>query len=342
MNKEFFNEPLTHGLIQKRIRMMAAAVLGVIITTSTAAIAAEDYPSRNIQVVVPYGQGSADTIPRLATSVIQKAKGYNFVVENHPGAGGLIGTQYVLRQPADGYHLLMAATNNLVINQFVFVNQHLDPLKELTPVAKLVTVPMIVAVNAKLPINSLKEFVAYQKEGGHALYFSSPSVGTPPHIAAESLLDTLKLKATHVPYKGGVAMATALARGEVQFAVVAYATLQPFIDSKQIRPLAVVSKERLPALPDIPTVTEAGYPELLKTVLPNWWAVTVRAGTPDAIVDKIAGWVKFSMQNPQLQETYRKMGMVPSYEGPKELSTSLPQEAKVWQGMVNRLNIKVD
>lgn len=340
MKKLFHNTPPVPGLGQKWIRVFGAAILGSIITC--AAVAAEDYPSHSIQVVVPYGPGSADTVPRMAAAVIQKDKGYNFVVENHPGAGGLIGTQYVLRQPADGYHLLMAATNNLVINQFVFVNQHLDPLKELKPVAKLVTVPMIVAVNAKLPINSLKEFVAYQKEGGHKLYFSSPSVGTPPHIAAESLLDALKLKGIHVPYKGGVAMATALARGEVQFAVVAYATLQPFIDSKQIRPLAVVSAERLPALPGVPTVSEAGYPELIKAVLPNWWAITVRAGTSDAIVDEVAGWVKSAMQNPQLQKNYRKMGMVPSYQGPKELSASLPQDAEVWRDMVKRLNIKVE
>lgn len=340
MNKSFPDTQPAHGLKQKWFQVVGAAVLGCIITG--VAVAAEDYPSRPIQVVVPYGQGSADAIPRLAAAVIQEAKGYNFVVENRPGAGGLIGTQYILRQPADGYQLLMTATNNLVINQFVFASQDLDPLKVLKPVAKLVTVPMIIAVNAKLPINSLKELVAYQKKGGHELYYSSPSIGTPPHIAAESFLETVKLKATHVPYKGGVAMATALAGGEVQLAVVAYATLQSVIDGGRVRPLAVVSDERLSTLPDVPTVTEAGYPELLKTVLPNWWAVTVRAGTSDAIVDKIAGWMEFALQNPLLQESYRNMGMIPSYQGPKEFSESLPQEAKVWRDFVTRLNIKAD
>lgn len=309
---------------------------------SQGVMAAGFYPDRPVQVVVPYGSGSADIVPRMATAVISEQTGHQFVVENRPGASGLVGTQYVLRQPADGYNVLVAATNNLVINQFVYASHNLDPLAELTPVAKLVTVPLVIAVNADLPIRSLAELVDYGRSSGRSLDFSSPGVGTPPQIAGESLLHTLGLKGMHVPYKGGVALATAVASGEVPMVVVAYATLQSVIEAGRVRPIAVVSQERLSVLPQVPTVTEAGYPQLMEAIPPNWWSFTVKKGTPAEIVNQLAGWVQDAVNNPKLQETYRQMGMVPSFEGPEALAMGLEREAASWRDLVTRLNIRAD
>ncbi|MCK9511981.1 MAG: tripartite tricarboxylate transporter substrate binding protein [Pigmentiphaga sp.] len=302
---------------------------------------AASYPDRPIQVVVPYGAGSADIVPRMATAAISERTGHHFIVDNRPGAGGLIGTQYVLRQPADGYNVLVAATNNILINQLVYESHKIEPLKELTPVAKLVTVPLIVGVNADLPIHSLAEMVEYGRKG-NTFDFSSPSVGTPPHIAAESLLHTLGLKGMHIPYKGRVAMATAVGSGEVQLAVVAYATLQSVIASGRVRPLAVVSAERLTVLPDVPTVTEAGYPQLMEAIPPNWWSFTVKAGTPEPIVADLAKWTKEAMADSALQESYRKLGMVPSFEDAETLRAGLAKEAEQWKELVTRLEIRAD
>ncbi len=327
----------------RRPRPLLASLLAAgALTLGGVGAANAEYPERPVQVVVPYGPGSADVVPRIATAAVSERTGANFVIENKPGAGGLIGTQYVLRQPADGYHVLMAATNNLAINQFVFASHDLDPLNELRPVAKLVTVPMIVAVNAELPVHTLDEFIAYAKEQGDNLTFSSPSVGTPPQIAAQSFLHTLGLEGRHIPYKGGVAMATAVASGDVQFAVVAYSTLQSVIDAGRVRPLAVVNAERLDVLPDVPTVSEAGQPELLNTVLPNWWAMTARAETPDAEVQWLASQLEAALAEESLQQTYHRMGMVVTFEGPEQMARQLPAEAETWRKTVERLGIRVD
>ena len=253
----------------------------------------------------------------------------------------MVGSDYVQRQPADGHTILLAATNNLVMNQFLFKDQKLDPLTSFIPVAKIATVPLVIVVNSSLPINNLSELVEYIRKHPESTNFNSPSMGTMPHIAGEVFLETLGLRATHMPYRGGGGMATALGSGEVQFAVIGYTTVQSVISSGRVRPLVVIARERLKVLEHVPTVAQAGYPQLLDAILPNWWAFVVKSGTPPAIVAQLSKVVKEQLMKPVVIKSYQDMGMVASFEDSAQMKKELSVEAETWQKKIADLNISV-
>ncbi|WP_341667968.1 Bug family tripartite tricarboxylate transporter substrate binding protein [Alcaligenes sp. SDU_A2] len=321
------------------------ALAGALALPCMAAQAAQDepaYPSRPVNIVVPYGGGSiADLVPRLLGNQLQSDLGLPFIIEFKPGAGGLIGADYVLRQPADGYSILSAATNNLVINQFLFSKQKLDPLATFVPVAKVVSVPLLVVVNAKLPIRSVDELVAYLNvQKGNANY-ASPSAGTLPHLAAALFLQASGTKAVHVPYRGGSAMATALGAGEVQFALVGYSTVQSMLQSGRVRALAVIAPQRLAMLPTVPTVQEAGWGKLAEAIPDNWWMLVARKETPPERVQALSAAIESALKKPALIKLYEDAGLQVSAQTGPQLQKELQDEAQAWQKRLKGLDLKM-
>ncbi|WP_394062356.1 Bug family tripartite tricarboxylate transporter substrate binding protein [Alcaligenes sp. WGS1538] len=325
------------GVVLRRL-----ALAGGMAVSCTAALAADAYPSQPVRIVVPYGGGGiADLVPRLLGNQLQRNLGQPFIIESKPGAGGLIGADHVLRQPADGYSVLSAATNNLVINQFLFPDQKLDPLAQFVPVAKVVSVPLLIVVNAQLSIRSVDELVAYLNvQKGNANY-GSPSAGTVPHLAGALFLQAGGAKAVHVPYRGGGALATALGAGEVQFAVIGYSSVQALLQSGRVRALAVVAPQRLAMLPNVPTVQEAGWGKLLQAIPDNWWMLVARKDTPPERIAALSAAVQAALKEPELVRLYEDAGLQVNAQVGPGLQQELLAEARAWQERLKGLELNM-
>jgi tripartite-type tricarboxylate transporter receptor subunit TctC len=206
--------------------------------------------------------------------------GQTVFVENRPGAGGNIGTQYVEQSAADGYTILLAATNNFTINQFLYKDLAFDPIKKFDAITVLVDVPSVIFIPATIPVNGFREFVNYAKANQGKINYGSPGSGTTPHISAESINKSFGLGMTHIPYKGASQAVAALLAGDIQFYLAGAGLGAPHVKSGKLRAIAVSSKSRLDIFPDIPTFNEAGLGGINAS---NWWGVAVPAGTPGPI-----------------------------------------------------------
>lgn len=316
---------------------MRSFVLAVLVLLYAPAWA-QDYPSKPIRLVIPFAPGSlADAVPRLMQPALEASLGQRLVIEHRPGAGGNVGAQAVVSAPPDGYTLLMAATNNLVINQFVFQDMQFDPLVELVPVSLVVEVPLILQTHPAVPAKSLGEFIAYAKVHPGKLNYGSPSTGTLPHLAMEIFARSAGLDLVHVPYKGGAPAMNALIANDVQAMLIGYATTAGQVKSGQVRPIAVASSRRLAALPQVPTFAEAGFPQLQAAVPGNWWGMAGPKGTPGAIVQQLSKQIAAVLADPAVRQKYEDLGLTPVGSTPEQFASGLPEQAQKWRAVLQKI-----
>ena len=320
------------------------AIWGVLalVALSAPALAADQYPSKPITVVVPYGAGSlADLVPEVIQPALEADLGQRILLDHRPGAGGNIGSDLVRTAAPDGYHLLLAATNNLVINQYLYAGKMgFDPLTSFAPVSMIVDVPLMITVNPSLPVATMKEFVAYGQAHPGGLNFGSPGAGTIPHLATEILGRSLGIKAVHIAYKGGGPALAALLGGELQFMFIGFGTVADQARAGALRPIALAADRRLAALPDVPTFAEAGYPNL--GTPGNWWSLVAPKGTDPAIVTRLAAAVRKAVTSPEAQAKYARFGLLPVGSTPEDFAARLPGEAAKWQKIVAELGLSLE
>jgi tripartite-type tricarboxylate transporter receptor subunit TctC len=303
-----------------------------------AAAAAQEYPSKPIRLVIPFGPGSlADAVPRLLQPALEAKLGQRIVIEHRPGAGGNVGAQAVVDAPPDGYTLMMAATNNLVVNQYVFRDMKFDPLTDLQPVALVAEVPLILQVHPSLPARTLREFVNHAKAHPGKLNYGSPSTGTLPHLAMEILARTAGLKLVHVPFKGGAPAMNALMANDVQAMLIGYATTAGQIRGGQVLPIAVAAGSRLAALPQVPTFEEAGFPTLQAAVPSNWWGMVAPKGTHGAIVQRWSSEIRAALADPATRQKYEDLGLTPIGSSPEAFAAGLPEQARKWEAVLRAM-----
>ncbi len=299
---------------------------------------AQDYPAKPIRLIIPFGPGSlADAVPRLIQPALEAKLGQRIVIEHRPGAGGNVGAQAVVSSPADGYTLLMAATNNLVINQYVFRDMKFDPLADLVPVSLIAEVPLIVQVNPSLPAQTLREFIDHAKANPGKLNYGSPSTGTVPHLAMEILARAAGLSLVHVPFKGGAPATTALIANDIQAMLIGYATTAGQVRAGQVRPIAVASGSRLAALPNVPTFGEAGFLDLAAAVPSNWWGLVAPKGTPPAVVQRLSSEIRAALAGADTRAKYQELGLTPIGSTPQEFAAGLPEQARKWEAVIKTL-----
>jgi len=316
------------------MRLLAFTLLACLLGTAQA----QDYPSKPIRLVIPFGPGSlADAVPRLIQPALEASLGQRLVIEHRPGAGGNVGAQAVASAPPDGYTLMMAATNNLVINQYMFRDMKFDPLADLAPVSLIAEVPLIVQVNPSVPASTLREFIDHAKANPGKLNYASPSTGTLPHLAMEILARSAGLNLVHVPYKGGAPAMNALIANDVQAMLIGYATTAGQVKSGQVRPIAVASGARLAALPQVPTFGEAGFPDLQAAVPSNWWGMVAPKGTPAPIVQRLAGEIRTALADPATRKKYEDLGLTPIGSSPAQFAAGLPEQARKWQAVLRAM-----
>lgn len=291
----------------RRAAVVLAAVLALQGRLSEAQVGT--YPIRPIRFVVPLLPGGGnDLLARLFAERMQSALGQPVVVENKPGAGGNIGTEFVARQPADGYTLLMA-TSTLVINPSFFAKLPYDPIRTFEPITLVATTPFVLAVNANTPAHSMKDFIAFARSKPGVVSYATPGIGTAQHLASELLKTMTGIDMVHVPYKGGSAVVAALVSGEVTATISPVHSLLPHFRAGRLRPLAMASASRITLLPEISTIAEAlplpGYE------IRNWFGVLAPAGTPRPIVDRLNAEINAVIGDPQVvKEKLNPMGMV--------------------------------
>jgi tripartite-type tricarboxylate transporter receptor subunit TctC len=298
------------------------------------------WPERPIKVVIPYAPGAAgDILIRFMQPALQERLGQPIVVENRPGAGGNIGTHEVVRAKPDGYTFVLGATNNFVINQFIYRNMPFNPSEALSPVTKLMSAPSVLFVNASVPSGSYAEFSRYVQSNVGKLNYGSPGTGTTPHLSAWALSEFMGAKMTHIPYKGAAPGVQGLMSNEVQLFLVGYGVASGQLATGKIKALAVAHSERLQAAPEIPTAREAGLPNV---ILSNWWGIAAPKGTDSAVIGRMATEFKRVLDLPTTQAFLARQGFVSVGNTPDQFSRELGVEALEWESVVKKAGTRLD
>lgn len=303
-----------------------------------AAASAQDYPSRPIHIIVPYTPGTgADILSRVLGPKISERWKTAVVTDNRPGATGNIGAAEAAKSAPDGYTFLLTATSfttNPALKPAPF-----DPVKDFEPVALLATGALGVYIHPSVPAKNMREFVALVKSQPGKLYYSSPGNGGPQHLAMELLKLETGMDIVHVPYKGAAGAIADLVGGHVQAMISALQTVAPHVQSGRLRMLAVMSAKRSDAFPNVPTLKEAGMPDL---EVETWYAMFAPAGTPNAVVARLNGLLNELLKETDVKDVIAKQGLVPEGGTAEALGTRVKHELANWTRVVKAAGIKAD
>ncbi len=317
----------------------AAALVGVTLAGSTA-MAQSDWPNKPIRIVVPYGAGSSpDVIARLMGERLSARLGQPVLVENRAGAGGNTGTGSVAKAAGDGYTYVISTNGPLVYNTVLYSNLSYDPFKELRPVVLAGGQANVCAVRADSGITSLKELVAAMKKEPGKFNFSSTGVGSLSQLGVELLKVKTDTFAVHIPYASSPLSVLAVLQGEVQFACVPGVAVMPHVKSGRLRALAVSTGKRSALMPDIPTMKEAGLPEIENLA---WMALMAPSTTPDAIVARMNQEINTILAMPEVKEKLHSVFMEPIGGSPQDLANFMQTELRVMTPVIKRTGVKVD
>jgi len=314
---------------------LAAALLAGVLTSSPSLSAdADSWPNRPVRVVIPYAPGNTGDITfRLIQNQLEAKFGVRFLIDNKSGASGNIGAEDVVRSAADGYTLLLGATNNYVTNSSLIKGMRFDPVKDLVPISMISNAPSVVVVNANLPVNTLTELTALAKKEAGKLAFASPGNGTPPHLAAELYKQLTGVELIHVPYRGSAPAVQGLLGGDTQIYMTALSSVAGNITAGKLKALAVAGPQRLAVLPHVPTSAQQGIPELITG---NWWGLSAPLGTDSKIIQKLAEAIQVILNDPSVKQKYFELGVSPVGSSPSEFAKQIAQETMVWKKVIAR------
>ena len=315
---------------------------GVMIAAALAAAAGParaEYPERPVRLVEPFPPGGAvDLVARLLTAHLASDLGRPFLVESKPGAGGILATDAVAKAPADGYTLLLTTPNH-TINAALNSKLPYDTEKDLVPVAVVAEIPEVLVSHVSAPFVSFPTFVDYARTHPGELNYASAGNGTLPHVSMELLLRRLGIKVTHVPYRGAAPAMTDLLAAQVQLKMDTYATSAPHVAAGKLRALAIASRARSALAPDLPTVAELGVPGY-EGIL--WIGAMVPAGTPKAVVDKLAAACERAVRSAELVERFRRDGIDAGSDGPAAFGARVTREIAQWRELIQSVKINVE
>jgi tripartite-type tricarboxylate transporter receptor subunit TctC len=321
-------------------RFQLTAVLGVMVTAAAAALAQgvgakfPDHPIRVI-VAVPAG-GGVDTVTRMVAAKMQEALGQPLPVENKSGVGGSVAAEYVFNQNPDGYTILASQPSPITTNPFLYKSLNYDPTR-LTPVAIMSHIPNVVLVRQDFPAKTVRELIAYAKANPGKINYASQGIGTTSHLTAELFQTLTQTKLVHVPYKGTAPAVTDLLAGNVDLMFNELATSTELYKSGRARVLAVLTKKRVPSLPDIPTMEEAGVQGCESD---TWNALTAPPKTPDDVVAKLNAAVGTALQAPDLLEHFAAINLSPGGGSSAEMAALVKQETKRWGDVIKAAGIE--
>ncbi len=320
-------------------RAAAAAMLAACVLPGLAL--AQGWPSRPVRVICtsPPG-GSVDLFARIVSDEFSRSFGQPFVVENRPGANGNIGVDQVVKAPPDGQMLFVAPAGPFSINASIMDSMPFNPKTDIAPIAMLGVSPLVLVVHPSVPAKNLKELLAWMRAENGKVNYASQAVASTGFLAMELLKSLTGVQATHVPYKGSAAAATAdLIAGRVPLSFVNTSTTVPYIKNGQLRAIAVAELKRIAALPDVPTVAESGVPGFEAT---SWFGLGTRAGVPGEIVSRLSDAAARSVTRPDTVGRLAKIGIEPRPMNPAEFAEFIRDESAKWEGIIRRTGAKAD
>ncbi len=315
-----------------------AAVMAVLLGASLAAEAG--YPDKPLKMIVGFPSGQAtDLAARLFADRLGQALGQPVVVENRPGQGGSIGISYAAKAPADGYTMAFTAAAAMVNNPHLYKAVGYDSRRDFQPVALLIEAPLVLVAHPAAPFNTLPELIKYAQANPGKLNYSSVGNGTMSHLAMERLKSEADVSLLHVPYQGSVRSITDLIAGNVLVSFDTLTVTVPQIQAGKLKPLAVGSRQRVPALPDIPTVSEAGYPGFEAS---PWLGVLFPRGTPDQMTKRVQDELEKIMQDDAVRKSLIRIGLMPRYADSGEFTKLIEQDFHRWGKIVKTSGAKID
>jgi len=316
------------------------AVIAALALTGITGAVAQDYPSKPTRMIVPVAAaGMTDIVARMFGQKLQERLGQPVLIENKAGAGGNIGTEFVARSAADGYTLLYAYPGPLVVNPSLYKNLGYDPLRDFVPVSLLVSYSMVLAVNSGIPAKNVAELISVAKRSPQPLTYGSAGNATTSHLIMELFRREAGIDMLHIPYKGAAPAMTDLIGGQLAAMVDSLTLVMPQHQAGRIRAIAITSKERSPAAPDLPTVAESGIKDF--EVL-GWQGVLVPTGTPRPVIDRLSREFAVIVNDPAVKKELASRGLDPAYRDTNGFAQMIRSELGIWRRVVTESNIKAD
>ncbi|WP_077003062.1 tripartite tricarboxylate transporter substrate binding protein [Variovorax sp. KK3] len=323
--------------MKKNLLAIVGAALAA--TLACGAASAADWPQKPVRVIVPYAAGSTpDGIARLIFDRVQKRVGQPMVIENRPGAAGMIGADAVAKSAPDGHTLLLAPSGPLVTNALLYKKMSYDPVKDLAPVALVAETPSILVASNATAARDAKELVAAMADRNQKLAYASPGNGTLGHLSMAYLVATSGGEVPHAAYPGSPQIVTALIANDVQMASLPPLAVAPFVQSGRIKAIAVVGPRRSQALPGVPTLKEQGID--FEPV--GWFGVATRGGTPAQTVEHIHAAIAEALKDPELARAYAAQGLEVVDRGPADFAAYMRRELAQWKPVIERNRIVLE
>lgn len=314
--------------------------MALVAATLTSTAFAQAWPNRPIRLVVPFPPGGGtDTIAREISHQVSLATGWNFVIDNKPGAGGNLGVDSVAKAAPDGYSLVIGQTSNLAINPSLYAKLPYDPQKDLAPITLLANAPLLMVTGTGTPYKSVADVIKDAKARPGSVNFASSGNGTVAHLSGELLQKAAGVKFQHVPYRGAAQAATDVIGNRVELYMSSVPTLLGHIKSEKLRPLAITSAKRVADLPDVPTLSELGYKDINVV---TWFGLLAPAGTPKDIVAKLNAEFNKALQNPELRKKLSNEGAEPEGSTPDKFAALIKEEIPRWGKVVTESGARLD
>ena len=323
---------------EERLTLFLRSAVFALLALAASVVQSQQYPTKPVRIIAPFAPGGGtDFIARLIAQKLTERLGHQVIVENKPGAGGNLGAEFAVKSAPDGYTLLLVA-GSYTVNPSLY-KLSFDPVNDITPVIQLSQGPFVVAVHPSVPANNLKELIELARRQPDKLSYASAGSGSITHLASELFLDMAKIKIVHIPYKGtGPALNDTIA-GSTQLIFGSVSTTLQFIKSGRLRGLAVTTPRRISALPDLPTVAEAGVPGY-EVVL--WHGLVAPKGVPRPIVDRLNREANEVLKAKDMGDLLATDGVAPAGGTPEQFRAVIKADIGRWRGVVKQANIKVD
>jgi len=320
----------------------ASTALGVVLgALLPAAAQAQTYPDKPIKLVVPYPPGGlTDTLARSLADPLARALGQPVIIDNKPGAGTLVGAQFVARSPADGYTLLMATSTTLGVSPALYKNNMIDPVKDFTPITMAATVPFFLVASPDIGVTTVKDVVDYARKQPTPVQYGSAGNGSPHHLAMEMLGKAAELKFEHIPYRGSQLAIPDLITGRFKVMVTDLTPALPHIRSGRIKVIATTAPQRSLLMPDVPTFAEAGFPAVQAVA---WQGIVAPAGTPQAVIDRLYAELSKIVRSDLLKQRCAAMGCdAQNPIAPAEFADYVRSDLQRWVKVVAESGAKID
>jgi len=316
------------------------SLVALLIVCAPALAAAQAYPTKTVRIIAPFAAGSTiDILGRLIAPRLFEALGQPVIVEDRPGAGGMIGLDFVAKSPPDGHTLVIGALGPLAMNPALYPKTPFDPVQDFAAVSLLATGPVVIVVHPSIPARNVKELVELAKKRPGQLNFGSPGVGSSPHLTGELFKLITKTDVVHVPYKGNAEAITDLIGGQLSMVFTGVPPVVPLAKAGKVRVLATTGKQRLANLPDVPTLREAGI-EGADVLI--WYGVVAPAATPKDVIARLNREIVKIMAVPDVREKFAQQGVDPASSTPEEFAQLIRDEVARWGKVIRNAGIKLE